>query len=49
MLAGLAMSATGFACYPLIREPWEAIVLTGLAGAGTGTWSRDTGGHVRSG
>jgi MFS family permease len=38
MLVGLAMSATGFAGYPLIREPWEAILLAGLAGAGTGTW-----------
>jgi MFS family permease len=38
MLAGLALSATGFALYPLVRAPWEAIVLAAVAGAGTGTW-----------
>jgi MFS family permease len=38
MLAGLALSATGFALYPLIREAWQAIVLAGTAGAGTGMW-----------
>ena len=37
MLGGLAASAIGFALYPLIREAWEAIVLAGIAGAGTGT------------
>ncbi len=38
MLGGLAASAIGFALYPLIRDAWEAIVLAGIAGAGTGTW-----------
>ena len=38
MLVGLALSATGFALYPLVREPWEAIVLAAVAGTGTGTW-----------
>ena len=38
MFAGLALSATGFALYPLIRSPWEAVLLAGTAGAGTGMW-----------
>ena len=35
--AGSPPRRSGFALYPLIREAWEAIVLAGLAGAGTGT------------
>jgi MFS family permease len=38
MRAGLALSTTGFALYPLVREPWHAIVLAAVAGSGTGTW-----------
>src|SRR6266849_597276 len=30
MFGGLAFSATGFALYPLVREPWQAIVLAAL-------------------
>ena len=38
MLAGLALSATGFALYPLVREGWQAVGLAVLLGAGTGAW-----------
>jgi MFS family permease len=38
MIGGLALSTTGFALYPLIREGWQAIALALLLGSGTGTW-----------
>jgi MFS family permease len=38
MLAGLAVSAAGFALYPLVREAWHAFVLALLTGGGGGTW-----------
>ena len=38
MLAGLALSATGFALYPLVREGWQAVGLAVFLGAGTGAW-----------
>jgi MFS family permease len=38
MLGGLALSTTGFALYPLIREGWQAVALAVLLGGGTGTW-----------
>ncbi|HKP17489.1 MAG TPA: MFS transporter [Gaiellaceae bacterium] len=38
MRVGLVLSTTGFAFYPLVREPWHAIVLAAVAGCGTGTW-----------
>lgn len=38
MIAGLFVSAAGFALYPLVREPWQAIALAAVAGSGVGTW-----------
>lgn len=38
MLFGLALSATGFALYPLVREGWQALGLAVFLGAGAGTW-----------
>ena len=38
MIGGLALSTTGFALYPLIREGWQAVALALLLGSGTGTW-----------
>jgi MFS family permease len=38
MLVGLFLSATGLGLYPVIRSPWHAILLAGIAGAGTGMW-----------
>jgi MFS family permease len=38
IMAGLALSATGFALYPLVREGWQAVGLAVLLGSGTGTW-----------
>jgi MFS family permease len=37
-LAGLTLSAVGFALYPLVREGWQAIAIAVLAGGGVGTW-----------
>jgi MFS family permease len=38
MTGGLALSTVAYALYPLVRLPWHAIGLAGLAGAGIGTW-----------
>jgi MFS family permease len=38
MFVGLALSATGFALYPLVREGWQALGLAVFLGAGAGTW-----------
>jgi MFS family permease len=38
MTAGLICSATGFALYPLVREPWHAFALALLTGTGGGVW-----------
>ena len=35
LLIGLALQATSFALFPLIREPWHAFALLGLDGVGT--------------
>jgi predicted MFS family arabinose efflux permease len=35
LAAGLLMQAAAYALFPLIREPWEAVALLALAGAGT--------------
>jgi MFS family permease len=35
LLLGLALQATAFALFPLIREPWHAFALLGLEGVGT--------------
>jgi MFS family permease len=37
-VAGLACSATAFALYPLVREPWHAVALAALSGTGAGAW-----------
>jgi MFS family permease len=36
LLASLVVLATAFALFPLIREPWHAFLLNGLAGIGSG-------------
>jgi MFS family permease len=38
LVAGLLVSATAYLLYPLLREPWQALGLAALAGAGLGTW-----------
>jgi MFS family permease len=38
MLGGLACSTVAYALYPFVRQPWSAIALAALAGAGIGTW-----------
>lgn len=39
VLAGaLMLLAVGYGGFPLIREPWEALVLTGIAGVGNGAF-----------
>ena len=38
MVAGLLLSTSAFALYPLLREPWHAFALAVIAGAGIGTW-----------
>lgn len=38
MIWGLVASAIGFALYPLVREPWQALTVAVIAGAGIGTW-----------
>jgi MFS family permease len=38
IMAGLALSATGFALYPLVGEGWQAVGLAVFLGSGTGTW-----------
>ena len=38
MVAGLLLSAAGFAYYPFIHEAWQAFPAAFLTGAGVGTW-----------
>ena len=38
MIAGLLVSAAGFAYYPFIHEAWQAFPAAFLTGAGVGTW-----------
>lgn len=38
MVAGLVVSASGFAYYPFIHETWQAFPAAFLTGAGVGTW-----------
>lgn len=38
LLAGLGLSTTGFALYPLVHEGWHAILVATLTGSGVGTW-----------
>jgi MFS family permease len=38
MLAGLALSASAYLAYPLVRSAPEALAVAALAGAGIGTW-----------
>ena len=38
MVAGLVLSAAGFAYYPFVHEAWQAFVAALLTGAGVGTW-----------
>jgi MFS family permease len=38
MIAGLLLSAAGFACYPLVDEAWQAFLPALLTGAGAGAW-----------
>jgi MFS family permease len=38
MVAGLLVSAAGFAYYPFIYEAWQAFPAAFLTGAGVGTW-----------
>ena len=35
LLLGLALQATAFVLFPLIRQPWHAFALLSLEGAGT--------------
>src|SRR4051812_26401838 len=37
MVAGLLLSTTAYALYPLVREPWHAFALAAPAGTGIGT------------
>jgi MFS family permease len=36
LVCALALSAVGYGCFPLIREPWQAFALALVAGAGNG-------------
>jgi MFS family permease len=38
LVGGLMVSATAFALYPLVREPWQAFVPAALSGLGAGSW-----------
>ena len=38
LVIGLALSATAFALYPLVRESWHALTLAVAAGGGIGMW-----------
>jgi MFS family permease len=38
MVGGLALSTLAYGLYPLVAEPWHAVGLAALAGAGIGTW-----------
>lgn len=38
LVAGLVLSTTAFALYPLVREGWHAVALAILGGGGAGTW-----------
>lgn len=38
MIAGLCVSALGWALYPLVREAWQAVALATLTGSGIGVW-----------
>src|SRR5262245_4213082 len=38
MLCGLSLSTVAYGLYPFVRQPWHAIGLAVLAGAGIGTW-----------
>ena len=39
LIASLGVSAAGFACFPLIRHPWQAFALAAIAGAGNGMFA----------
>jgi MFS family permease len=36
LVGALALSAIGYGCFPLVRQPWHAFVLACVAGAGNG-------------
>jgi MFS family permease len=36
LMCALALSAIGYGCFPLVREPWQAFVLAAVVGAGNG-------------
>ena len=38
MVTGLALSTVAYGLYPFVRQPWHAIGLAVVAGAGIGTW-----------
>ena len=38
MMCGLSLSTVAYGLYPFVRQPWHAIGLAVLAGAGIGTW-----------
>ena len=38
MIGGLCCSTVAYGLYPLVRQPWHALLLAGLAGGGIGTW-----------
>jgi MFS family permease len=37
-IGGLVLATTGFVLYPLVVEPWQAVVLAVLLGSGGGAW-----------
>jgi MFS family permease len=38
MVGGLLLSAVGWSLYPLVREPWHALMLALFTGTGIGVW-----------